>query len=50
MYDPWGGEYEIILDDDYDNKIDHGGATHFTTVVVETTPPGDNQKPINNVQ
>jgi len=50
MYDPWGGEYTITLDDDYDNKMDHRGGTHFTTVIVETTPPGDNAKPINNVQ
>jgi prepilin-type N-terminal cleavage/methylation domain-containing protein len=50
LYDPWGEEYEIELDDDYDNKIDRGGTTHFTTVIVETTPPGDNAKPINNVQ
>jgi len=25
MYDPWGGEYDIMLDDDYDNKMDHRG-------------------------
>jgi prepilin-type N-terminal cleavage/methylation domain-containing protein len=50
MYDPWGGEYSIQLDDDYDNKMQHRGGTHFTTVIIETTPPGRNQKPINNVQ
>jgi prepilin-type N-terminal cleavage/methylation domain-containing protein len=50
LFDPWGGEYTIELDDDYDNKMDRDGATHFTTVIVETTPPGENAKPINNVQ
>jgi prepilin-type N-terminal cleavage/methylation domain-containing protein len=50
MLDPWGGTYTIILDDDYDNKITHRGATHLTTVVVEAMPPGNNQKPISNVQ
>lgn len=50
LLDPWGEAYDIFLDDDYDNKMEHGGATHFTTVIVETTPPGDNAKPINNVQ
>jgi prepilin-type N-terminal cleavage/methylation domain-containing protein len=48
MYDPWGAEYVIKLDDDYDNKIDHKGAKHFTTVVVETRSPDG--KTINNVQ
>jgi prepilin-type N-terminal cleavage/methylation domain-containing protein len=50
LYDPWGQEYTIELDDDYDNRVSHNGAEHLTTVVVETTPPGNNQKPINNVQ
>jgi len=46
MKDPWGEVYKIKLDDDYDNKVDG----HLTSVIVETTPPGANQKPINNVQ
>jgi prepilin-type N-terminal cleavage/methylation domain-containing protein len=50
LYDPWGQEYIIELDDDYDNRVSHNGVEHLTTVVVETTPPGSNQKPINNVQ
>ena len=50
LYDPWGQEYIIELDDDYDNRVSHNGTEHLTTVVVETTPPGNNQKPINNVQ
>ena len=50
LYDPWGQQYEVMLDDDYDNKLDHNGATHFTTVIVETIPPGENSKAINNVQ
>jgi prepilin-type N-terminal cleavage/methylation domain-containing protein len=50
LLDPWGEAYTVRLDDDYDNKMQHGGATHFTTVIVETTPPGQNAKPINNVQ
>ena len=50
LLDPWGQEYTIKLDDNYDNKMSHAGATHFTTVIVETTPPGDNSRPINNVQ
>ncbi len=50
LLDPWGQEYQIILDDNYDNKMDHDGATHFTTVIVETKPPGQNAKAINNVQ
>lgn len=50
LYDPWGQEYTIVLDDDYDNRVSHNGTEHLTTVVVETKPPGQNQKPINNVQ
>jgi prepilin-type N-terminal cleavage/methylation domain-containing protein len=50
LYDPWGQEYTIVLDDNYDNRVSHNGVEHLTTVVVETTPPGSNQKPINNVQ
>ncbi len=50
IYDPWGQQYTIILDEDYDNRITHQGTTHLTTAIVETTPPGSNQKPINNVQ
>lgn len=49
LLDPWGQEYNIILDDNYDNRIEHRGETHFTTVIVETSPPDDN-RPINNVQ
>jgi len=50
LLDPWGQEYEIILDDDYTNRIDHRGETHLTTVIVESLPPGNNPRPINNVQ
>lgn len=50
LYDPWGEEYTILLDEDYDNRIAHEGQEHLATVIVETKPPGDNQKPINNVQ
>jgi prepilin-type N-terminal cleavage/methylation domain-containing protein len=48
MFDPWGNAYVIKLDDNYDNKVEHDGATHLTTVVVETTGP--DKKKINNVQ
>jgi prepilin-type N-terminal cleavage/methylation domain-containing protein len=44
MYDPWGEEYVIELDDDYDNKV----RNQLTTVIVETTAPDG--KKINNVQ
>jgi prepilin-type N-terminal cleavage/methylation domain-containing protein len=47
--DPWGNPYTITLDYNYDNKLTTNG-THFTTVIVETRPPGANAKPINNVQ
>jgi prepilin-type N-terminal cleavage/methylation domain-containing protein len=51
FFDPWGGEYEISLDDDYDNRVQGGdGKEHLVSVIVETTPPGDNAKPISNVQ
>jgi len=50
LLDPWGQEYTIMLDDDYDNKMDHNGVAHLTTVIVETKPPGENSKAINNVQ
>jgi prepilin-type N-terminal cleavage/methylation domain-containing protein len=50
MFDPWGKAYVIKLDDDYDNKVEHNGATHLTTVIVETTTPAPDEKKINNVQ
>jgi prepilin-type N-terminal cleavage/methylation domain-containing protein len=53
IYDPWGQSYEIILDDDYDNKIEHNGETFFTQVIVESKGGAEsqkNRKPINNVQ
>jgi general secretion pathway protein G len=50
LYDPWGQEYTIVLDEDYDNRITHDGKEQLATVIVETTPPGKNQKAINNVQ
>ena len=50
LYDPWGQEYTIVLDEDYDNRITHDGKEQLATVIVETKPPGNNQKPINNVQ
>jgi hypothetical protein len=43
MKDPWGNDYDIKLDDNYDNKVDG----HLTSVIVETTRDG---KKINNVQ
>jgi len=51
MYDPWGNEYVITLDDDFDNKITYNGTEYITQVIVES--PGDEnlkRKPINNVQ
>lgn len=53
IYDPWGEPYQIILDEDNDNKMEHNGETFFTQVIVESPggPPGkENRKPINNVQ
>ncbi len=44
MYDPWGEEYVIELDEDYDNRV----RNQLTTVIVETTAPDG--KAINNVQ
>jgi hypothetical protein len=44
MKDPWGKEYVIELDTDYDNKV----RGHLTSVVVETSAPDG--KKINNVQ
>lgn len=44
LLDPWGEEYEISLDDDYDNRVDG----QLTTVIVQTTAPDG--KKINNMQ
>lgn len=34
--DPWGEQYVIILDRDYDGKINHNGRDHYTSVIVKS--------------
>lgn len=48
-YDPWGNEYDIQLDINYDNKI----TTNFTTVIVKSFGPDgikDTPDDISNVK
>ncbi len=49
LLDPWGQEYQVQLDEDYDNKISFNGTEHLTTVVVYSQGDG-NSGPISNVQ
>jgi len=49
LLDPWGKEYQVQLDDDYNNKVDFNGAEHLTTVVVYSQGDGKSGV-ISNVQ
>lgn len=44
FYDPWGEEYQVLLDDNYDNKVSAvvgtGGSQDFFTTVVVTSKGG----------
>jgi len=48
LVDPWGNDYEILLDDDYDNRVSYDGQEHLTTVVVYSK--GDKRGAIANVK
>jgi len=47
-YDPWGIEYSVLLDYDYDNKIKNTNSnqTNFTTVIVTSTGGSTNTNSI----
>ena len=47
-YDPWGKEYSVLLDYNYDNKIKNTNSnqTNFTTVIVTSTGGSTNTNSI----
>jgi len=52
-YDPWGKEYSVLLDYNYDNKIKNtnNNQTNFTTVIVTSTGGSTNTNSfISNVK
>jgi prepilin-type N-terminal cleavage/methylation domain-containing protein len=52
-YDPWGKEYSVLLDYNYDNKIKNTNSnqTNFTTVIVTSTGGSTNTNSfISNVK
>lgn len=48
LLDPWGNPYQVLLDDDYDNRVDYEGEVFTTTVVVASE--GDDNFKISNVK
>jgi prepilin-type N-terminal cleavage/methylation domain-containing protein len=46
--DPWGTAYKFMLDTSYDNRINVGGQTSFTTVIVESGGPDGNLAATND--
>jgi len=48
MLDPWGNPYTVLLDDDYNNKVDYEGEEFLTTVVVSSE--GDEHFKVSNVK
>jgi len=48
LVDPWGKDYVVLLDEDYDNRVSYDGQEHLTTVVVYSQ--GDKRGAISNVK